>query len=192
MSNIKSDSLDQWHEYGIYTPARLIDLSGEIDKNKAVQFIKNIRLLDHVTDKEIKVLINSEGGEVKQGMAIIDAILECQSKVITHAVGPCYSMASIILQAGDERWISSNATIMIHCGDEGYEPDHPKNIERWIKETRRQGKIADSFLYEKIKSKKNRFTKNKFNELLTFDTIYTAQQSVDMGLVDRIVEHRSF
>lgn len=191
-TKIKTDELDQWHEYGIYTPARLIDLSGEINKDKAVEFIKNIRLLDHVTSKEIRVLINSEGGDVRQGMAIIDAILECQSKVITHAVGPCYSMAAIIFQAGDERLISANATLMIHVGEEGYDSDHPKNLERWIRENKRQGDIADNILFNKIKEKKPRFKKERFKELLTFDTIYTAKQAIDMGLADSIEEHKSF
>lgn len=189
---VKTDELDQWHEYGVYTPARLIDLSGEINKEKAVEFIKNIRLLDHVTSKEIKVLINSEGGDVQQGMAIIDAIMECQSKVITHAAGPCYSMAAIILQAGDERLISANATLMIHTGDESYDTDHPRNIERWIKENKRQGREADNILFNKIKKKKPRYKRERFEELLTFDTIYTAEQAISVGLADTIVEHKSF
>ena len=96
MSKVKTDELDQFHQFNVYTSARLIYLKGAIDDESAAEFIKNIRLMDHVTDKDITVLINSEGGDVHQGMAIYDAIKECNSKVITHAVGPCYSMASII------------------------------------------------------------------------------------------------
>jgi ATP-dependent protease ClpP protease subunit len=62
--NIKTDELSQWHDYNVYTPARLINLEGSIDSDSASEFIKNIRLLDHVTDKDIIVLINSEGGSV--------------------------------------------------------------------------------------------------------------------------------
>jgi len=192
MSGIKVDELSQFHDYNVYTPARLIYLTGDIDEDTASVFIKNIRLMDHVTDKDITILINSEGGCVHQGMAIYDAIKECNSKVTTHAVGPCYSMASIIFQAGDFRLISSNATIMIHIGDEGYGKDHPKNIDRWIKENRRIGQVADNVLFEKIKKKKPRFKKEKFDELLVFDTIYTAEQAVEMGLADKIAEHKEF
>lgn len=189
-TKVKTDELDQWHEYNVYTPARLISLDGDIDLESATEFIKNIRLMDHVTDKDIVVLINSEGGSVGQGMAIYDAIKECDSKVITHAVGPCYSMAAIIFQAGDERIMSDNATLMIHVGEEGYETDHPVNIERWTKENKRLGDKADNILYQKIKNKKPRFKKEKFNELLVFDTIYTSQQALEMGLADRIKEHK--
>jgi len=187
---VKTDELDQFHEYNVYTPARLIMLSGDIDEENTNEFIKNIRLMDHVTDKNITVLINSEGGNVHQGMAIYDAIKECNSKVITHIVGTAYSMAAIIAQAGDHREISPNATMMIHIGDESYEDSHPKNLERWIKENKRMGKLADDILFEKIKNKKPRFTRKKFEELLVFDTIYSANQAKEMGLVDEIASHK--
>jgi len=189
---IAVDELTQWHDYNVYTPARLIYLEGSIDEDSAGEFIRNIRLMDHVTDKDITVLINSSGGDVHQGMAIYDAIKECKSKVITHAVGTCYSMASIIFQAGDERLISSNATLMIHIGDEGYDTDHPSNLDRWLKENRRMGNVADNILYEKIKKKKPRFKKEKFEELLVFDTIYTSIKVVEMGLADVVVEHKGY
>lgn len=189
-TRIKTDELDQWHEYNIYTPARLISLDGEINSDKATEFIKNIRLLDHVSDKEIKVLINSEGGDVRAGMDIVDAIKECQSKVITHVVGVAESMAAIILQAGDERWISSSGSIMIHVGEEGYEPNHPKNLEAWIKESKRLGEMADNLLFKQIKKKKPRYQRKTFNELITFDKIYTAEKAIEMGLVDKIMEHK--
>lgn len=191
-TKVKTDELDQWHDYNIYTPARLINLDEDIDKDSATEFIKNIRLLDHVNSKDITVLINSGGGDVAQGMAIIDAIKECDSKVITHVVGPTSSMASIIFQAGDERVISANATLMIHIGSDEYPEDHALNVKRWIKENERIGKQADDILYNRIRQKKPRFKRNKFEEILTFDTIYTAKQAIEMGLADRIAEHKAF
>jgi ATP-dependent Clp protease protease subunit len=192
MSNIKTDELSQFHSFNVYTPARLIYLEGDIDKDTAGEFIRNIRLMDHVTDKDITVMINSDGGSVRAGMDIIDAIRECSSKVITHNIGSCYSMAAIIFQAGDFRLMSENASLMIHIGDEGYENDHPKNIDTWIKENRRLGEKADVILFERIKKKKPRFTKEKFKELLVFDTIYTSDRTIEMGLADKIAEHKEF
>ena len=188
--SVKTSELDQFHDYGVYTPARLIALSGEIEEEVAIEVIKNIRLLDHVNSEDITILINSGGGEVAQGMAIYDAIRECNSKVITHVVGPTASMASIIFQAGDERVISSNATLMIHIGSDEYDEDHALNIERWIKENKRIGKIADNILFQRIREKKPRFKFEAFKDLLIFDTIYTAKQAVDMGLADQIADHK--
>ena len=188
--HVKTSELNQFHDYGVYTPARLIALSGDIEEDVAVEVIKNIRLLDHVNSETIPILINSGGGEVAQGMAIYDAIRECNSKVITHVVGPTASMASIIFQAGDERIISSNATLMIHVGSDEYDEDHALNIERWIKENKRIGKIADNILFQRIREKKPRFKFEAFKDLLVFDTIYTAKQAVDMGLADQIADHK--
>lgn len=189
---VKTDALDQWCSYGIYTPARLIDLSGDIDEEKATQFIKNIRLLDFVDTGDIRVLINTSGGEVHQGLAIIDAIKECNSKVITHAVGPCWSMGACILQAGDIRLISANATIMIHEGTMDLSSDHPRNIERWHKEYKRVGKIYDDIILKKIKEKKPRFKADSLDSIMLFDTIYDAEKVIEMGLADKIEQHKSF
>ena len=190
--SVKTTELEQWHEYDVYTPARLVYLGGSIDDDTAEIFIKNIRLLDHVSNEDITVLIDSEGGSVRSGLAIIDAIKECNSKVITHVIGCAWSMGAIIMQAGDHRKISSNATVMIHVGSDSYPEDHSMNIKRWIKDSERIGKDADDILFNRIKEKKPRFTRKKFEELLVFDTIYTAQKSLEMGLTDEIAEHKEF
>ena len=88
--------------------------------------------------------------------------------------------------------VSASATVMIHIGNQGYPEDHALNIERWIAESKRIGDIADNILFRKIKMKKPRFRKQKFDELLIFDTIYTANQAIEMGLADKIAEHKSF
>jgi ATP-dependent protease ClpP protease subunit len=126
----------------------------------------------------------------RAGMDIIDAIKECSSNVITHNIGSCYSMAAIIFQAGDERLISKHASIMIHIGDEGYDSAHPKNLETWMKENKRLGDAADDILFKRIRQKKPRFKKEKFDELLIFDTIYDAKKAIEMGLADKIAEHK--
>jgi ATP-dependent protease ClpP protease subunit len=189
---VKIDEFGYWHQYGVYTPARLIDLSGDIDEEKAVQFIKNIRLLDHVSDKAITVLINSSGGDIHQGLAIIDAIKECHSEVTTHAVGPCYSMAVAVFQSGDYRKISSNATLMLHAGSMELSEDHPEIVDRWHKEFKRVGSIYDDIILKKIKEKKPRFREKTLKDIMLFDTIYTADQVLKMGLADKIEEHKSF
>lgn len=192
MAKIQPDELQQFHDFGVYTPARIISLDTEIDEDSAAQFIKNIRLMDHLTEKEITVLINTPGGSVHQGLAIYDAIKECRSEVITHAVGPCWSMGAIILQAGDQRIISQNATVMIHEGSTGFDEDHVKNIERWYKEDQRIGKVCDQILFEKMKEKNPKFTMKKLQQMNIFDTILTAEEAVKYGLAQKIAEHKGY
>lgn len=192
MANIKTDELDQWHDYGVYTPARLIDCMGSIDEEKAKEVIKNIRLLDFVSDKDITILLATEGGDVHWGMEIFDAIKECNSKVTIHAVGPCWSMGSVILQAGDFRLISPSATVMIHLGTSAYPENHVLTQKQWIEEHDRIEKETQEILYKKMKEKDLKFTKAKLQKLLTFDTIYTAEDTIKVGLADKIEDHKSF
>lgn len=191
-TSIKTDELDQWHDQGVYKSARLIDCMGDIDEEKARQVVKNIRLLDFMNDKDITMLLSTEGGDVHWGMQIFDAIKECNSRVIIHAVGPCWSMGSVILQAGDVTKISSSATVMIHMGKAAYPEDHPLTIEQWMAEHSRMEKETQEILFEKMKKKNQKFTRGQLKKLLTFDTIYTAEEAVKVGLVEKIQEHKSF
>jgi len=186
------NALTQFHDNNIYPPGRLILLDGDINSECSAQFISNIRSLDYLGNEDITVLLKTEGGEVHEGMAIFDAIKECDSKVIVHAVGICWSMGAIILQAGDKRLISENATLMVHEGDLSIPESHKSNAERWIKEYERLDKLTDKLLLDKIRIKHPRFTKKKLKEMLIFDTILTAEQAIELGLADEIAEHKEF
>lgn len=192
MAKVKTDELDQYHQFGVYTPARIINICDEINQETATQFIKNIKLLDHaVENKEIVVLISTEGGDVHQGLAMYDAIRECQNQVITHAIGPIWSMGSIIFQAGDKRIISRNATIMIHAGRVELPDEHPRIVKAWSQEFERVNEVCDDIILNRIREKKPNFKKNKLKDETIFDKIYTAEEALELGLVDEIVDYKS-
>lgn len=191
MSRLKTDELDQFHQFNVYTPARIINLSGEITEELAAEFIKNIKLLDHASDKEIAVLINTEGGDVHQGLAIYDAIKECRSQVITQSVGPTWSMGAVILQAGDKRVVSKNSTIMLHVGKVTLPDEHPEIVAAWAKEFDRVSEVCDKIICDKIKEKHPKFSKRKLKELTIFDRIYTAEETVEMGLADELADYNT-
>ncbi len=66
----------------------------------------------------LEIIINSGGGSVVEGFAMIDAIRELQElydvKVNTHAMGICASMAVAIFMAGDIRTSGDNTVFMLH------------------------------------------------------------------------------
>lgn len=64
--------------------------------------------------KEIVVHINSYGGEVKEGIAIYNALKDSPAKVTTIAEGFACSIASVIFCAGDDRIVSDLSMLMIH------------------------------------------------------------------------------
>lgn len=104
---------------------RNIYLFGEIDEMVAhdvVEKITNINQEDDEVEKEIEsckrppinIIINSGGGSVYDGFAIIDAIRDSKSPIHTHAIGHCLSMALIIYLQGDYRSCGKYATFMNH------------------------------------------------------------------------------
>lgn len=65
----------------------------------------------------IEITINSPGGSVLDGLALYDAILRLRRKghhVTTRGTGMIASMATILMQAGDERILDANSWFMIH------------------------------------------------------------------------------
>lgn len=65
-------------------------------------------------DGEIQLLINSDGGHVSVGWAIVDVMNFIRLPVRTVALGMCCSMAADIFVNGDERVMGEHATLMIH------------------------------------------------------------------------------
>lgn len=96
---------------------REIWLTGEINTESASEIILQLRHLDR-TDGEIKLFINSPGGSVSDGLAIIDALEHCKNKndVCTICTGMAASMGALILSCGTKgkRFITPYAEVMIH------------------------------------------------------------------------------
>ncbi|HYE40088.1 MAG TPA: ClpP-like prohead protease/major capsid protein fusion protein [Ramlibacter sp.] len=64
---------------------------------------------------DLVVRINSFGGSVPDGLAIFNALKRHQGHVTTRVEGVAFSIASLILQAGDTREMAANALVMLHA-----------------------------------------------------------------------------
>lgn len=71
--------------------------------------------LNEIDADELDVRINSHGGSVSDGLAIHNALVRHPAAVTTHNDGVAYSIASLILMAGDEIHMADNALLMIHA-----------------------------------------------------------------------------
>ena len=176
----------QFHEYGIFYPRRTVEIFGDIDHDMFINVFKNLHVLDG-TQGTINIFINSEGGCVTSGRAIYDAIKGCQNYVRMMVYGEASSMASIILQAADERLMAPGSYIMIHAGEEATS-GHPENKKRWDEFLKKEEEWAYGVYLEKIKHVKPRFSKKKLQDLLRFDTILYAKDAIELGLADRVAE----
>ena len=191
------DDLDRFHDYGIYLPTRTLYMGSEehhiehgesgTDGAMAERLIKNLHLLDTLAEAPIQIVANNLGGDTYACFAIIDAIRQCRSHITITAMGHAMSAGSLILQAGDERVMGSLAVQMIHYGDMSCS-DHSKTFQKWAKEGKRIDAWIEELYLERIREKHPTFSLSKLRSLLQHDTFLTAQQSIDLGLCDKILK----
>ena len=133
---------------------------------------------------EIEIVFSSPGGSIIDGFELFDFIQDIRSsghKVTTGSLGMAASMAGVLLQAGDVRWIGHQSWMMIHRAAFGaigktYEVEDEVKLVKRIED-----RILDIFTkrsnLSKLKIKRNWDRK---------DWWIDADQCVDYGLVDEI------
>ena len=193
---INRDDVDKFHDYGIYIPKRTIymgsvDVSvehgeGGTDSSMAEFLVKNLMILEGMSDEPITIIMNNLGGDFNHGMAIYDAIKNCPNHVTIRALGYAMSMGSIILQAADLRVMGPNASQMLHYGTWAFE-GHAKTGQKWAKENERLDQWMEKMYLEKIQAKVPDFTLSRLKKLLDHDTFLNARESIDYGLADQIL-----
>ena len=170
-------------EYGVHLPSRTLYLEhpeGEIDHETASRFIKGLHLLECAGDANITLYVHSPGGEVVAGQAIYDAIKQSSCKVDAMIYGEASSMASIVIQACRRRIASPNTEFTLHDGTDaiaGNSRDVLKQSEALKRAMERSYAIYASRSVEE---------REYFRRKLVTDFIITAQQALDLGLIDEI------
>ena len=99
----------------IFIYGEITDYQGDdVDQMGGVNPKHVLNRLNQITEDEVIVRINSNGGSVDAGFAIYDILRNSGKKVTTQIEGQCYSIASVIALAGDERRATSNSQFLIH------------------------------------------------------------------------------
>ena len=137
--------------------------------------------------KDIQLYINSPGGVVTGGMAIYDTMNMVSCDVVTYCVGQAASMATVLLAAGakGKRFALPNSRVMIHQpsgGAGGQAADisiQAREIIRW----RRQ--------LNEILAKHSGKTPEQLEKDSDRDNYMTAEEAVEYGLVDEILENKN-
>ncbi len=95
---------------------RVIYLNGEITSESALSVITQIKYLASKSNDDIHLVINSKGGSVSDGFAILDMMDGVDCDIVTIATGIAASMGALLLSAGakGKRYATKNAEIMIH------------------------------------------------------------------------------
>ena len=165
---------------------RSIFLEGEINNDSALEFVKQLMLLiSEDASKSINVLINSPGGEINSGMLIYDAIHSSIAPIRLFCLGRAYSMAALIFLSGTNgRYMLKNSELMLHepllSGRIGGNTTSIKEISDSLIKTRdKLNKIISTHSGKSIK---------EVEKATDHDHFYTAEESIEFGLCDEIVD----
>ncbi len=176
--------------YDIYSRLlndRIIFLADEVNDVTASLVVAQLLYLESKDpDKDISLYINSPGGSISAGMAIYDTMNFIKCDVSTICIGMAASMGAFLLSSGakGKRFSLPNSEIMIHQPLGGM-----------------QGQASDIKIHAdhilRIKEKMNRILASqtgKTYEQVCLDTdrdnFLTAEQALEYGLIDKIVDKR--
>jgi ATP-dependent Clp protease protease subunit len=167
--------------------SRIITL-GDIDSesiNDIIQLIYDINSEDNkkTNNEPIKLIINSYGGEVYSGLALIDVIDNSKTPIHTICHGAAMSMGLVVYVAGHYRAASKYSTFMYH---EASYPTEGKIVyhKQELTETERVDNICDSYLISRTKLSKKNLEKIKNNQS---DWYFGAKIALEYGIVNEII-----
>jgi ATP-dependent Clp protease, protease subunit len=166
---------------------RIIFLGTPVDDQIANLIVAQLLHLESEDpDKDIAIYINSPGGSVYSGLAIYDTIQFVKPPVQTICVGIAMSMGALLLAGGAEgkRMALPNAKILIHQVWGGFQ-GQASDIEIHARET-----IALKRKLEEIMAKHTGKELDKFGRDMDRDYFMTAQEAVEYGIIDNVIEHR--
>ena len=164
---------------------RIVFLGEAIDDHVANSVVAQLLHLESVnSEKDISLYINSPGGVITSGLAIYDTMQFIKPDVSTICIGQCASMASVLLAAGakGKRYALPNSRVMIHQPSGGAQGQQTE-IEIMAREILCVREQMNGILakhtgqpIEKIQADTER------------DNFMSAQQALEYGLIDKVVQ----
>lgn len=174
--------------YDIYSRLlndRIIFLGGAIDENVANLIIAQLLFLESQdSKKDINLYINSPGGMVTAGLAIVDTMNHVKPHISTICVGMAASMGAVILASGEKgkRFSLPNSEIMIHQPHGGYE-GQASDIEIGARRI-----LKNRDILNKILAKQTGQPLSKIEKDGDRDFFMGAEESVKYGIIDKVLK----
>ena len=167
---------------------RIIFLTGQVEDNMANLIVAQLLFLEaEDPEKDIYLYINSPGGVVTAGMAILDTMNFIKPNVVTICMGQACSMGSFLLAAGEKgkRYALTNSRIMIHQplgGAQGQASDIEIQAKEIIKLKEKLNRMIADYTgkdYETVVKDTDR------------DNFLSADEAKEYGLVDHVITSRA-
>lgn len=181
--NMSAKDHDDMLRSGLDVASRTIFVIGEITEQTFAQVITSLHVLQK-TDEPIRVLINSGGGSVEQGLAVLDALTVCPNQIVTLGFGNVCSIAATIFQAGDWRILSPECRYMVHAGSVDMEGSlHYLEAKALSDElVFFQDRITDLF------QKRTNLPIAEVRAMFGGETYFSAEECVKKNIADQVLE----
>ena len=169
---------------------RIIFLGEDVNSTTASLVVAQLLFLESEDpDKEISLYINSPGGSVTDGLAIVDTMNYIKCPVSTTCIGLAASFGAVLLANGEKgkRYATPNAEILIHQpliggqGISGQTTDIKIHAEQMIKTRERLNKILSDRTGQSLE---------RVMEDTERDHYMTAEEALQYGLIDEILTKR--
>jgi ATP-dependent Clp protease protease subunit len=175
-------------EFDIYSRLlneRIIFLGTPIDDQVANLVVAQLLHLESQdADKDISIYINCPGGSIYSGLAIYDTMQFVKPQISTICVGIAMSMGSLLLASGakGKRFSLPNSRLLIHQPSAGFE-GQSSDIEIHAREILNIRKRVDE-----IYAHHTGQTFEQVHEDMERDRFFKADEAVEYGLIDRVID----
>jgi ATP-dependent Clp protease protease subunit len=188
--------------YDIYSRLlkdRIIMLNSVVEDNMANLIVAQMLFLEAENpDKDINLYINSPGGSVTSGLAIYDTMQFIKPDVKTIVMGQAASMGSFLAQAGapGKRLVLPESRTMIHRvssgtrGTSGSVHVQELQMEDAIRSFEEGKRLNERLTELYVKHNTANKTYEELFDTMKYDTFLSAEQAVENGFADKVVENR--
>lgn len=164
---------------------RILFLGTEINSDVANILVSQLLFLESDNpNKPVTIYINSPGGSVYDGMAIVDVINKIKCPVYTTCVGTAASMAAVILSAGERghRCALPHSQIMLHAPSGGTDRVTSPDFKIAAKEMEKCEKMLYSVLSENLEK-----DYDAIKQMCDRDFWMTSKEAMEHGVIDTIL-----
>lgn len=163
--------------HGIDTGTSCLHINGSVDSVMYNKFLTGLAVLNKTkTKKPIKVIFNTDGGDVEMSFAIYDLIVGSPRPVHILVNGPCFSAGIMILAAAERRFATYSSRFLIHFG-----PQSGDSKAEWQHEER-----AHELYIERTTNVCSR-TYVEVEQMYAGETYFGVDEALEMNLINEMV-----
>jgi ATP-dependent Clp protease protease subunit len=166
----------------------IVFLGSPIDDDVAnIVIAQVLYLASEDPEKDISIYINSPGGSITAGLAILDTMNLVEPDIVTYCIGQCASMAAVLLACGTKgkRYSLPHSRIMIHQPSMEGLGGQATDIDIYAREILRMRESLNQILANATGQ-----TIEMIEKHVDRDYIMSAPQALEYGIIDKVISHR--